>query len=186
MLEQQQAWLVSGLQALYHQNIRGQGWSGEPLKLESNGFPLTHDLLSHLGVLNQSCEHFGVNTNNMVQGGSEPVMQGSTPHSPHTHISRHSLSPVTPDISGDMTLDIGNPFTKTLSRAPQSEEQVPDISNRWAIQDIPPWPIEDFGLFDDMDMMLAARNPDLLFDDSFLNESMDIFTNENARGVTLT
>lgn len=51
MLEQQQIWLVNGLQELYRRAQEGEGWSGEPLKAESNGHPLTHDLLTRLGAL---------------------------------------------------------------------------------------------------------------------------------------
>lgn len=54
MLEQQQAWLVQALQELYRRSRDGHGWPGEPLKCESNGHPLTHDLLSRLGALDQS------------------------------------------------------------------------------------------------------------------------------------
>ncbi|KAL4894326.1 hypothetical protein BDV59DRAFT_176227 [Aspergillus ambiguus] len=54
MLEQQQAWLVAGLQALYRRVHDGDGWPGEPLKCEPNGHPLTHDLLTRLGALDQS------------------------------------------------------------------------------------------------------------------------------------
>ncbi|KAL2816696.1 putative C6 transcription factor [Aspergillus granulosus] len=54
MLEQQQTWLVAGLQELYHRTCDGQGWSGDQLKCEANGRPLTHDLLVHLGALDQS------------------------------------------------------------------------------------------------------------------------------------
>ncbi|RMJ20781.1 C6 transcription factor, partial [Aspergillus sp. HF37] len=54
MLEQQQAWLVHALQELYRRSRDGHGWPGKPLKCESNGHPLTHDLLSRLGALDQS------------------------------------------------------------------------------------------------------------------------------------
>jgi hypothetical protein len=54
MLEQQQSWLVHGLQELYRRNLDGDGWPGEPLKLEPNGNPLTHDLLMRLGALDSS------------------------------------------------------------------------------------------------------------------------------------
>jgi len=50
MLEQQQAWLVHGVQELYRRNIEGEGWAGEQLKLEPNDHPLTHDLLVRLGA----------------------------------------------------------------------------------------------------------------------------------------
>lgn len=54
MLEQQQQWLVTGLQELYRRTRDGEGWPGEPLKTEANGHPLTHDLLTRLGALDQS------------------------------------------------------------------------------------------------------------------------------------
>ncbi|KAL4816003.1 hypothetical protein BDW67DRAFT_162810 [Aspergillus spinulosporus] len=54
MLEQQQTWLVNGLQELYRRLLEGDGWPGEPLKCEANGQPLTHDLLTQLGALDTS------------------------------------------------------------------------------------------------------------------------------------
>ncbi|KAL4945316.1 hypothetical protein BDV06DRAFT_39673 [Aspergillus oleicola] len=54
MLEQQQTWLVNGLQELYQRLLKNEGWQGEPLKCEPNGQPLTHDLLTRLGALDQS------------------------------------------------------------------------------------------------------------------------------------
>ena len=53
-LEQQQTWLVNGLQELYQRLLKNEGWKGEPLKCETNGQPLTHDLLTRLGALDQS------------------------------------------------------------------------------------------------------------------------------------
>ena len=51
MLEQQQAQLVNGLQELYKRLIAGQEWEGPLLDEGENGRPLTHDILSGLGVL---------------------------------------------------------------------------------------------------------------------------------------
>ncbi|EGC42874.1 C6 transcription factor [Histoplasma capsulatum var. duboisii H88] len=53
MLEQQQAQLVTGLQALYKMTLDGEGWPGDPLKESANGHPLTHDILERLGALKQ-------------------------------------------------------------------------------------------------------------------------------------
>lgn len=58
MLEQQQAWLVNGLQELYRRSLEGEGWPGEALKTEPNGHPLTHDLLTRLGALDHTKDHF--------------------------------------------------------------------------------------------------------------------------------
>ncbi len=52
MLENQQQQLVQGLQELYRRVQTGEGWTGAPLK-ESNGTPLTHDILQRLGALKQ-------------------------------------------------------------------------------------------------------------------------------------
>ncbi|OJD10166.1 hypothetical protein AJ78_08709 [Emergomyces pasteurianus Ep9510] len=53
MLEQQQAQLVTGLQALYKLTLDGEGWPGAPLRESGNGHPLTHDILARLGALKQ-------------------------------------------------------------------------------------------------------------------------------------
>ncbi|KAJ5187572.1 hypothetical protein N7449_010566 [Penicillium cf. viridicatum] len=54
ILEQQQDWLVQGLQELYHRTATAQGGLGGHLELDSKGHCLTHDLLAYLGVFNQS------------------------------------------------------------------------------------------------------------------------------------
>ncbi|KAF4157632.1 hypothetical protein CNMCM6069_005406 [Aspergillus lentulus] len=54
MLEQQHIWLVAGLQQLYRRALNGQGWPSGLLRCQANGHPLTHDLLTCLGVLDQS------------------------------------------------------------------------------------------------------------------------------------
>lgn len=54
MLERQQIWLVRGLRELYQRITEGKGWPGDSLELESNGHPLTHDLLARLGVLDEN------------------------------------------------------------------------------------------------------------------------------------
>ena len=50
MLEQQQAQLVAGLQEMYTRLLSGQPWEGTALS-ESNGHPLTHDILAALNLL---------------------------------------------------------------------------------------------------------------------------------------
>ncbi|KAL4919102.1 hypothetical protein BDW62DRAFT_210046 [Aspergillus aurantiobrunneus] len=68
MLEQQQTWLVNGLQELYRRLLGGEGWQGEPLKCEPNGHPLTHDLLTQLGALDKrKHERFEENAEAMQQ-----------------------------------------------------------------------------------------------------------------------
>ncbi|EMD00052.1 hypothetical protein BAUCODRAFT_51110, partial [Baudoinia panamericana UAMH 10762] len=50
MLEQQQSQLVSGLQEMYRRLVTARAWSGAPLS-ESNGHPLTHEILAALNLL---------------------------------------------------------------------------------------------------------------------------------------
>lgn len=50
MLEQQQSQLVLGLQEMYKRLQSAQAWIGPPLP-ETNGHPLTHDILSALNLL---------------------------------------------------------------------------------------------------------------------------------------
>lgn len=50
MLEQQQTQLVSGLQEMYKRLSAANAWSGPALN-ESNGHPLTHDILAALDLL---------------------------------------------------------------------------------------------------------------------------------------
>ncbi|KAF7191472.1 Fluconazole resistance protein 1 [Pseudocercospora fuligena] len=50
MLEQQQGQLVSGLQEMYKRLVEANAWKGSPLA-ETNGNPLTHDILSALDLL---------------------------------------------------------------------------------------------------------------------------------------
>lgn len=50
MLEQQQSQLVAGLQETYRRLLAADIWPGEPLS-ETNGHPLTHDILARLDLL---------------------------------------------------------------------------------------------------------------------------------------
>ncbi|KAJ5738606.1 hypothetical protein N7493_001761, partial [Penicillium malachiteum] len=52
-LEEQQRMLINGIQELYRHLLAGEGWPGELLHCEANGQFLVHEILSHLGGLNQ-------------------------------------------------------------------------------------------------------------------------------------
>ena len=54
MLEQQQHQLVAGLREMYRKLQAGEGWDGSALDTSSGGHPLTHDILEHLDLLQQS------------------------------------------------------------------------------------------------------------------------------------
>ncbi|KAF1984144.1 hypothetical protein K402DRAFT_151002 [Aulographum hederae CBS 113979] len=54
MLEQQQGQLVSGLRELYKRLEAGETWPGPALADAHNGYPLTHDILERLDLLQSS------------------------------------------------------------------------------------------------------------------------------------
>lgn len=56
MLEQQQDWLIEGLRKLYQRTLDNNCWPGKPLPLDAHGYPLTHEILLRLGVLNNPIE----------------------------------------------------------------------------------------------------------------------------------
>ncbi|KAI0606035.1 C6 transcription factor (Fcr1) [Pyrenophora tritici-repentis] len=57
MLEQQQSQLVAGLRELYTRLQRGESWPGQPLQETASGYPLTHDILERLDLLNSPSEN---------------------------------------------------------------------------------------------------------------------------------
>ncbi|KAE8374190.1 hypothetical protein BDV26DRAFT_284459 [Aspergillus bertholletiae] len=68
MLEQQQTWLVYGLQKLYQLSGKRERPQNNPMKSGQDGHPLTHDLLTQLGVLDHMKEkYFEENTEALQQ-----------------------------------------------------------------------------------------------------------------------
>jgi hypothetical protein len=51
MLEQQQSQLVAGVRTMYHKLVEHEAWPGTPLHEQTEGHPLTHDILDRLNVL---------------------------------------------------------------------------------------------------------------------------------------
>lgn len=193
MLEQQQAWLVYGLQELYRRTSEGEGWPGEPLKIEANGHPLTHDMLTALGALDQTKgEHFEENTEVMQQelwkqsaghmqrqessdGSSEsahsPVTQSRFPENT---FARHQLPPTPPNYS---------PSSRTQPLTVKAEPQMPQstpfsaplpmqgVVNPIALQGSQQWPQNNgFGPFDEMDLM--GDYSTISFDDQQVSSPM--------------
>lgn len=188
MLEQQQVWLVSGLQELYNRAVQGQGWPGEPLKLEPNGFPLTHDMLVRLGALNNGAEKSERQTNITLQ--QEPANSFGQPALGTPSIrscvdSFQQTIPLTPMTPSESPSDIKIFNPERMLRNSHFELQRTDISDQWGSQDAQQWCTADFGLFDNMEMMIAAKDPNLLFDDPSIYEKPDLFTDQNAAGITL-
>lgn len=173
MLEQQQTWLVYGLQELYRRTRDGHGWPGEPLKCEANGHPLTHDLLTRLGALDQSRgDHFEENTETMQQklwkqkpghmqrqessdGSSESAQSpvGSTRFS--DPFGGHHLPPTPPSFSPSSRSTQPPIKSESHLENPTYAAQVPmqGVVNPLALQDPQQWSSSGFSPFDEMDLM---------------------------------
>ncbi|KAL4783936.1 hypothetical protein BJX76DRAFT_357499 [Aspergillus varians] len=192
MLEQQQTWLVNGLQELYQRLLNGDGWQGEPLKCEPNGQPLTHDLLTQLGALDRSKhERFEESAEAMqhelwkhnaghMQRQDSSDTSSESPHSPI--MPPHFTLPQTPTtISPNTTLRIQVPQSAIKSEpqmtptnptyiTPMQTMSMPRVVDPSDLQSAqiqnPQWPSPGgFGGYDDMDMM-SAQYSSIPYDDS--------------------
>ncbi|KAK9311344.1 hypothetical protein V1524DRAFT_473365 [Lipomyces starkeyi] len=178
MLEQQQAWLVHGLQEIYRRSTDGEGWAGDRLNPEPNGHPLTHDLLTHLGALDHSKgEHLEENPETMQQdlwrsnAGHMQRQESSdgsidSPQSP-TQPPAYSPTGRAPQIKGGPQMSgsyaqqlpmqgVVNPLA--LQGGPQQQQQ-------WSNN-------PGFIPFDEMDLMNLADYANLSFDDSQMASPM--------------
>ncbi|KAJ5864354.1 uncharacterized protein N7529_006270 [Penicillium soppii] len=190
MLEQQQAWLVHGLQELYRRNIEGEGWPGEQLKLEPNGHPLTHDLLMRLGALDSSKgERFEENpetlqqdlwhTNSGMQrqessdGGSDSPQSPARSRFSSDAFSQHTMPPTPPTYSPSTRAHI-KPEPPQMPSTPQFAQamSMQGVVNPLALQGSQPWPNNGFNPFDEMDMMSTADYSNMNFDDQQLSSPM--------------
>ncbi|KAJ5752980.1 hypothetical protein N7520_009897 [Penicillium odoratum] len=179
-LEQQQVWLVHGLQELYRCLNEGKAWSGDHLDLEPNGHPLTHDLLTRLGALDHGKgDRFEENIEALQRDPWGGDMRQESPND-----SSHAKSPVAPQCFSPGTSSQRTSFStpeieSPLNNAPIARQPTEGVSqyNPSSIQDdIDPlyllnesasWQANDtFSLFDEMDMMSTADYSNLVFSDS--------------------
>ena len=194
MLEQQQSWLVNGLQELYRRNIEGEGWPGEQLKLEPNGHPLTHDLLMRLGALDGSKgERFEENpealqqdlwhTNAGMQRQESSVGGSDSPQSPVPRsrfssdaFSQQHMPPTPPTYSPSTRAPIKTeqPHQPQMPSTPQFAQpmSMQGVVNPLALQGPQQWPSNGFNPFDEMDLMSTADYSNMPFDDQQLSSPM--------------
>ncbi|KAJ5819706.1 hypothetical protein N7474_005297 [Penicillium riverlandense] len=195
MLEQQQAWLVHGLQELYRRSTDGEGWAGDRLKPEPNGHPLTHDLLTHLGALDHTKgEHFEENPETMQQdlwrtNAGHMQRQESSDGSTDSPQSPTARSRFSSDAFSQRQMPPTPPAYSPTARAPQIKgepqmsgsyaQQLPmqGVVNPLALQGGPQqqqqWPNNPgFNPFDEMDFMNSADYANLSFDDNQMASPM--------------
>lgn len=141
MLESQQAQLVSGLQELYKRVQNGQGWTGNPLKENTHGQPLTHDILERLGALKQEGhstddsfeEDLSLLQQKLIADGAG-FMQRAPSHDSHSDTSAPSpiYEPVAqrPHFSNSFTLNQFPPTPPNQSPYPQNARTVPSMKSQ--------------------------------------------------------
>jgi hypothetical protein len=186
MLEQQQAWLVHGLQELYRRNLEGEGWPGEQLKPEPNGHPLTHDLLMRLGSLDGSKgERFEENpetlqqdlwhTNSGMQRQESSDGGSVSPQSPTRSrfsdaFPQHTMPPTPPTYSPTTRAHV-----KSEPQMPSTPQFAPPMSMQGVVNPLAlqgqQWN-NGFNPFDDMDMMSTADYSNMNFDEQQLSSPM--------------
>ncbi|KAJ5933308.1 hypothetical protein N7454_005637 [Penicillium verhagenii] len=169
MLEQQQIWLVHGLQELYRRATKGEAWSGAPLKLEPNGLPLTHDLLTRIGVLDDSGSGPLRDQADIVARQKSLDTDIFERLSPTTHLG------VSPDYLSEHlicpTLPVSNkapsaPFPQIFepeSQNLQYELTKPGTLNPLPLEGVLQWPTDGFGIFDDDTDVLSTPGLSSLF-----------------------
>lgn len=141
MLESQQAQLVSGLQELYKRVQNGQGWTGNPLKENTHGQPLTHDILERLGALKQEGhatndtfeEDLSLLQQKLIADGAG-FMQRAPSHDSHSDSSAPSpiYEPVAqrPNFSNPFSLNQFPPTPPNQSPYPQNARTVPSMKSQ--------------------------------------------------------
>ena len=178
MLEQQQAWLVHGLRELYRRITTAEAWPGDLLKPESNGFPLTHDLLTRLGALDHSMGDRFVEQPNYLSFQESSNKRFETFAS--DSFFQHSMPPTPPTCHTSPS----TPTTEPESQDLQHELTPPYCFSSLAYQDRQQWPINGISLFDDMDMMAITDYTNLFLDGQVPSENFNLFFQPNRMETT--
>ena len=144
ILEQQQSQLVQGLQHMYQLLRNGEQWPGEPLTNQSNGSPLTHDILARLGLLqpkeddsheHENFEEDPVQTERrLIEAGAPRVKRRASFSSDSEHDHDHQqISPVsdtsphstTPTSASARQPTFSHPFPRQPIQLTPSSNQSP-------------------------------------------------------------
>ncbi|OOF90442.1 hypothetical protein ASPCADRAFT_400806 [Aspergillus carbonarius ITEM 5010] len=167
MLEQQQKWLVNGLQEFYRRLLKNDGWQREPLECGPNQQPSTHDLLIQLGqdLWNQDI--------GPMQGRDSSDTSSKSASSPA--MAAPSTDPFTAQTMPQTPATLSPPTTFRTDAPPSDiEDEPPQITpmNMYATTILmlgvvdpselqsahvldPQWPSPGSGGYDDIDLMLA-------------------------------
>ncbi|KAJ5219821.1 hypothetical protein N7468_009025 [Penicillium chermesinum] len=152
MLEQQQVWLVNGLQELYRRSLEGEGWPGEALKgerFEENPEAMQQDLWRH-----------GMQRQESSDSSSEPHSPARTRFS--DAFSQQNLPPTPPAYHSSPPAPI-KLEPEPMMANPQYAPAMQGVVNPLALQG-GQWS-SGFGPFDEIEMMPSADYANLAFDD---------------------
>lgn len=134
MLEQQQDRLVSALQEMYRRARRGEPWSDSAALLETNGQPLTHDILAGLGLLEPKhdgsgeMEHFEedyekIQSRLVAEGAGYVHRRGSfSSDSEHSH-GKSTPQHNTPPMTKQSIFNNNFTFTPSPSQSPAPRQR---------------------------------------------------------------
>lgn len=188
MLEQQQTWLVRGLQEMYRRANEGEGWPGEPLPCEGNSHPLTHDLLTRLGALDHTKgERLEKNIKTMQQelwrcntmqrqdlsdASSESAQSPMVPSCFTSPSSSRPTQPI-PTIKSEPQQQQQQQSAQLQSQPPMTpsnpayaaQMSMEGVVDPIALQDPQPWSNNNgFGSFDETDLMSSTDYTNMSFD----------------------
>lgn len=131
MLESNHALVVKGLQLLYKHCVKNEGFPGEPLAGNADGYPLTHAILDRLGLIKQAEENPEdfeeesedlqylkyMSTNSAESATTDPSPEPATPPEPASSI----CSPVDPPKTSNWDYQWAPPVQST--QAEQQQQQ---------------------------------------------------------------
>ncbi|KAJ5679479.1 hypothetical protein N7462_007723 [Penicillium macrosclerotiorum] len=178
ILEQQQAWLVQGLQELYHRTAKAEGGLRAQLKPDSQGHWLIQDLLVHLGIFDLSkAEYFEESPdilqrrlwNDNLQPQVSETSSASVLSPVFSPLSSHSCSSICSERSCPVQQNL-NPVTNIASRdnsdgnvhrEAQDRMCMQGVSNSVNVQSVPQRlsARNDLWLSDEMDLSLIDQIP---------------------------
>ncbi|KAJ6006950.1 hypothetical protein N7451_004894 [Penicillium sp. IBT 35674x] len=183
MLEQQQAWLVHGLRELYRRVTTGEAWPGDLLKPESNGHPLTHDLLTRLGALNHSMgDRFEEHPDYLSFQESSKELLETVPTSSFSSDTKfqHPM-PLTPPMYHTSP---STPMIEPESQNLQYEFTAPYFFDSLAYHGRQQCPSNGISLFGDLNMIATADYTNLFLDEQIPCEDFNLFVDPNPMEIT--
>jgi len=122
MLEQQQSQLVAGLREMYKMILDKKEWPGKPLSDQTEGHPLTHDILERLHVLHMTGD--GHSLHESFEDDLDAIQQRLLENGA-SYMSQSRRSPSTESDPGlaHSESPVSTPMVSSLSNVPSTHSQ---------------------------------------------------------------